>query len=82
MALARAMKFQPLFRSEYFDEIVQSIQIADETDRQNAFDSAVAGIKWLTPAEKTWLWNYLKNCGNFWSDPNVLDGFAPASTGW
>lgn len=82
MALARAMKFQPLFKAEYFDAIVDAIQIADPNDRKDAFDAAVDGIKWLTQKEKDWLWNYLQHCGNVWVDSNVLDGYVAASTGW
>ena len=82
MALARAMKFQPLFNADFFDAIVDAIQIADPTARETAFDAAVENIKWLTQKEKDWLWNYLQHCNDVWSDVNVLDVHVAAKTGW
>ena len=84
MALARAMKFQPLFNAKHFDAIVDAIQMEDVPPgtRKTEFDAAVAGITWLTAEEKGWLWNYLQHCEDVWDDPNVLDVAVAAKTGW
>ena len=76
-ALHRALKWTKLFQKKNFDDILNAIYpVADKVK----FDAACNNIPGLTPEEKAWLWNYLKNCNDLWNPTNVLE--AAAGTPW
>lgn len=72
-ALHRALKMSKLFKAGVFDDIVDAI---NQPLNKPKFDAACNKAK-LDDKEKAWLWNYLKECGNYWKDVPEAAG-----TGW
>jgi hypothetical protein len=77
-ALARAAKMMKLFNKNCFKAIMETVDIDKTNLDRNAFDTACGKANPpLVPAEKDWLWSYLKNMTDVWQ--NVPDA---ANAGW
>jgi hypothetical protein len=62
LAMDRALIMSKLFQAETFPKIIEAINISKEvaeTKKQEMFFIACGDE--ITPEQKIWLWNYLKN---------------------
>ncbi|MFX0203361.1 MAG: hypothetical protein ACFFCW_45240 [Candidatus Hodarchaeota archaeon] len=65
-----------LFKPDPYDNIMQALNMKPDsetpgytTPRKDTFYAAILNIP-LAPAEKDWLWNYLKHCHEETTDDN------------
>ena len=81
MALARALKFAPLFQEGTFERILEILAKPEDDSRKTAFNAELdaAGIK--AQEDKNWLYHYLQHMRDeddkYWKEAKEA-----AYTGW